>query len=142
SFPSLSRAMNLQELKPLNIQNGLDFNHLFTMPLNSRIERGFNLPQESIPSVFYISVQAKLLKGFTSMTEVFKDWTKAPMDDLLGEVEAAEMLESIPAEEVSVPSFPKDAFLAVAIGNASSVLGNLKAKGTPLFVMCVDGSIV
>jgi hypothetical protein len=64
------------------------------------------------------------------------------MDDLLGSIQAKDLFESLPPEELGSPAFPKDAFLALTFGNASAIMSNLSAPGTPLFLVCSEGFVV
>lgn len=140
-FPALNRSLvSSGPLTYVNIESSLDFPNVFAMPSPTKIKSGFQIPETSAPSQMNILTEARLLHGFNSMVRLFKDWEPSPMGKVLGGIQAKEILTSLPPESLGFPAFPPDAFLALALGNASAILSNLQAKGSPLFILCRDGS--
>jgi len=142
SFPSISQVLlpNIRS-KPLNIEVSLDLPGAFVLPTPARVVRGFDFESSARSSDLSVLGQAQLLRGFTQMILSFKDWQPTSMDKLLSTVQAKDLLPSLPAEGLQESAFPKEALLALAVGNASAILSNLKSKGSSLFIFCSDQTI-
>src|SRR5690606_15103970 len=85
--------------------------------------------------------QAYLLEAFSEFMLIFRDWERTVSDQLLEPYKLNHIFNDLPSKALDQPAFPKDAFVAIALGNVSTVLNNLQAKGTPLFMQCAQGGI-
>lgn len=136
-FLSLSRSLFPRiESAPLNIEKGLHLPSLFAMPSPAQVDSGFKIPSGTVPQDLKVQTQAYLLSGFTHLISAFRDWGRSSMDGILGSIRVRDMLRSLPADDLKMAAFPKEVFVAMAVGNASAVLANFRAKGSPLFILC------
>ncbi|MCB0350799.1 MAG: hypothetical protein KDD38_06425, partial [Bdellovibrionales bacterium] len=142
-FPSLMRELfGSGESRTQNIENFFAWPSLFAMPTPATVKSGFQLAEGSVPEDFIILSQSRLLKGFSRMMLAFRDWEPSLLGDMMSTIKVKDFLVHLPASEVNISAFPKEAFLAISLGNAAAILSNLKANGTPLFIMCQDHSVI
>jgi hypothetical protein len=106
------------------------------MPSPIKVAGGYEIPEQTAVKDISVKAQAKLLAGFTTTLNAFRDWDISIMDRILGPIQAKDLLVSLPADQLKVPAFHKDAILALALGNASAVLSNLKAENSPMLIFC------
>lgn len=140
-FPSLSRVWESRRSNYLNIENLPTKQLLIGMPSPAPIISGFQIVENQTRAQIRVMEQARLLNAFTNIMLLFRDWEKSPSDDLLDHYLVKDILNDLPSDALKQTAFPKDAFLAIALGNLTTVLYNLKADYSPVFLQCIDGKI-
>ncbi len=88
-----------------------------------------------------VAERNSFLRSFRHLIGLLKDWQKNIWDSSVKKIKVGEFFSSIPAESVVQEALPKDAFLALAVGNLTAFLTDLDRPEGPLFYMCPEGKL-
>lgn len=124
TYPSLISVQG----KPINVQQ-------FSLP---RGQFGYS---RNGTAELTVAQRNSLLRSFRQTISLLKDWQKNVWDSSVKKIKVGEFFSSIPAESVVNEALPKDAFLALAVGNLTTFLYDLDRSEGPLFYMCPEGTL-
>lgn len=124
AYPSLLSAQG----KPINVQQ-------FSYPRGQ-----FGYKRSDVVELT-VAQRNSLLRTFRQTISLLKDWQKNVWDSSVKKIKVGEFFANIPAESVVQEALPKDAFLALAVGNLTSFLYDLDRPQGPLFYMCPEGNL-
>lgn len=107
-------------------------------PHKSSLVEGNSLSRRSHAVSLDVGAQASLLQGFVATARYARDWDPHPRRLAIDGTLLKELMPRLPSDSLQVPAFSGEVLLAKALYNASLILTQLKAPGTPLFQVCPD----